>query len=460
MIAIDLTDNTRYYLDKDIDDKSIKKIDKKKYIGQKFLNDLQKLSNPLTTKNLDGVEFIEEKKDRESETLVLKIVKKDEETYLQTGNMIGEFYFNTQKTVYKIDIGLRFDKKDDNRVLEYLLNYASAIYPDKVKLGTKEKKKKDKSNSIIKNLLSNLFAHSASKAYIMGLPAIHHEVHEKGYTLRGRIDMHRLITEELPFKGVTPCIKNERLSVESIGTVLLKAIDIVQSKVNKDFPNLSQIKSSILQADINRILTASVLKEALNHKVLNHPSFYEYRNTLYLASLIINGFKTPDPTEMNGVFYGYLVDISKIWENFLVKHIEQAINENWEVIPEPKLKLFKNKTNLHNLTNTMYPDIVIKCENERKVMVFDAKFKSSEWFNREDFYKTATYISYYTNKGYKVVLSGQIYPDKNLDEINTNVGFLDSDVDFRFFGVDIICEIRRQKESALVGIIKEIVNQA
>ena len=145
---IKLKDNRRYYLiQSDDNDRFI--IDENKFdILVKLLNS----QNPLTTANLDGVEFVEQKS-KESETLVLKKVAKNGETYLQTGNMIGEFYFKASpKTVYKISIGLRFDKDDSSDMLEYLLNYANAIYPDKVDFGTKDTKK-TKTNSIIKILL-------------------------------------------------------------------------------------------------------------------------------------------------------------------------------------------------------------------------------------------------------------------------------------------------------------------
>ncbi len=453
-MKIKLRDNRRYYLNQ-FDD------GKRYIITEKEFKILSSLPNPLTTNNLDGVEFIEQYQDRENETLILKKVTKNGETYLQTGNMIGEFFFKeTTSKVHQISIGLRFEEGSSNNLLEYLLNYANAIYPDKVEFGTKAEKK-SKSNSIVKILLSNMFSHSLSKAHVMGLPTMYQEIYEKDYNIRGRIDINRFISQELPFKGKTPYIRNERLIIESIGAILLKAIDIIQYSVNNTFPNLSQIKGSIRQSRVGNSINNRVIKEALNHSILKHPSFYEYRNTLYLANLIIKGFKAPKPTEMKGVFYGYLVDISKIWENFLIKLLEKNISSEWEIFPEPPLKLFKNKPNIFELTNIMFPDIVLINETKKKVMVFDAKFKSSQWFNREDFYKTATYITHYQKQGYKVVLGGQIYPDTNSDKINENIGFLDSDSDFRFFGIDLK-KINNSKDLKSLGnefikIINDIV---
>jgi len=436
MAQINLNDNTRYYLEctdgiQEYEKKCLKDADFKI---------LEKFPNPLTTSNLEGVEVISKKNSDENENLIFKIVTKNGEKYLQTGNMIGEFYFKlTEKTIHTITIGLRFDKDGSTNILEYLLNYANAIYPNRVDFSTKEDDKKKKSNNIIKILLSNLFTHSLSKAFVMGLPTEYQDILENDYSVRGRIDLNRLISQELPFKGKTPCVRHERVVVNSIAIVLLKAINIIQHQVDVDFPNLSKVKSTLKQSNISNIISVNDIREALNHRVLQHPSFYEYKNTIYLATLILKGFKTPKIDEIRGLYYGYLVDISKIWENYLVKLIGQHINTPWEVESEPELKLFKNRPDFKNtFANVMRPDIVVKNEALKKIMVFDAKFKQSQYFNREDYYKTVSYVSYYQNRGWTVILSGQIYPDINLKETNENVGFLDSEVDFGFFGINLI----------------------
>lgn len=455
---ISLTDNTRYFLESDDNSSD-------KTLPEDIFDLLNNLPNPLTTNNLDGVEYIEKKPNQRNinnETLVFKIVKKNNTTYLQTGNMVGEFFYKQNiGHLHKITIKLRFDKSEDNtnnHLLEYLLNYADAIYPDKVQLGIQNNNNSN-SNSIIELLLSNLFSHSLLKASVMGLPSIYQEKHENNYNMRGRIDTHRLISQELPFKGKTPSISNERSVIKSIGSVLLRAIEIIQNNKKNSFSFLSPIKSNIQQSGINNIINKNILNDALSHKVLNHPSFSEYRNTLYLANLIIKGFKSPKPSSINGLFYGFLVDISKIWENFLVKLIKQNISDDWEIYTEPQLTLFIDQPNAFGFANVMYPDIIIKHIKEQKIMVFDAKFKSSLWFNREDFYKTATYVSYYQNNNYNVVLCGQIYPDNKLDKINSNIGFLGSDVDFRFFGINMSdFQPKELNQEDFIQSIKNITN--
>jgi 5-methylcytosine-specific restriction endonuclease McrBC regulatory subunit McrC len=435
MAQFNLTDNTRYYLDHEEEDQE----KSKKYLSGKSFGILEKLPNPLTTSNLEGVEVISQKNSDENENLIFKIVTKNGQKYLQTGNMIGEFYYkHTENTIHTITIGLRFDKDGSTNILEYLLNYANEIYPSRVDFSTKDQDNKKKSNNIIKILLSNLFTHSLSKAFVMGLPTEYRDILEHDYNVRGRIDLNRLVSKELPFKGKTPTVRHERVIVNSIAIVLLKVINIIQNQVDVDFPNLSKVKSTLKQSNISNIISVNHIREALNHRVLQHPSFYEYKNTMFLATLMLKGFKTPKIAEMRGLYYGYLVDISKIWENYLVKLIGQHISAPWAVEPEPELKLFETRPNFLNYyANVMRPDIVVENEAQKKIMVFDAKFKQSQYFNREDYYKTASYVSYYQNHGWTVILCGQIYPDINLNEINKNVGFLDSGVDFSFFGIDL-----------------------
>ena len=471
-MIINLVDNRRYFL-RDEDNKVDEGIFKISQSSFKILiNLLKTIANPLTTKDLDGVDFIERKYDKEDETLVLKAVTKNGKTYIQTGNMIGEFYFKSEQTTDQINIGLRFDKDwkildkknkeiEHNTILEYLLNYANAVYPNKVKLKPIKSNKK-KSNSIIKLLLSKMFSNSISKAFVMGLPTHYQEFNESGYNVRGKIDINRLVSKELPFKGITPYTRNEKIIEQNIGAILLKAIEIIEREY-MPINVLSSIKSTLKQAGIKPIVIPTTIQKAFRSRVLRNAIFSEYKNSLNLAIMIINGFQTPDFKNINGVFYGYLTDISKIWENYLVKLLRTNISDEWEIKAEPELKLFKDPPKLYEFTNVMYPDIVLKHKTNNKVIVFDAKFKQSSWFNREDFYKTATYISYYQNQNpkYDVILGGQIYPDKAYN--GSDLGFLNSNVDFRFMGIDLKeCKdtnIIKFREQCFIDNIKDITNQ-
>ena len=71
-----------------------------------------------------------------------------------------------------------------------------------------------------------------------------------------------------------------------------------------------------------------------------------------------------------------------------------------------------------------------------------------------------TYISYYQNHGYKVVFSGQIYPDIEAGKINENLGFLASETDFRFFEIDLkeFVNLTKKGEIKFLQIVKNKYN--
>ena len=468
-MEINLVDNSRYVLDK-TDDSNYKKLKDSEF---KQLKGLLK-NNSFSLNDFDKVHLLNKPKEN---TDVLTLKNENSIEYIQTGNLVGTFYFKSGKSLYIVNIGLRFDKENDNSILEFLLDYTYSIYDNSINIGNK--KSRNKSNKVIELLLTKMFINSLSKASVMGLPTIYQERYENSYNFSGRIDINRLLTQETPFKGKTPHIKNERVVVRSIASVILKAIDVLYFNTISEAPKdkakreeylkeklsilspLLQIKNTIKQSIKPQIITKKLINEALRHPALKHPAFYEYKNSVYIASLILEGFKPPKTDDIKGQSIGYLVDISRVWENFLVKLLSNNINDDWDIQIEPKLKLFKTRPNLNNLSNYMLPDIVVINENEKKVMVFDAKFKNSQWFNRDDFYKTTTYISYYQNQGYEVILSGQIYPDKNLLEINQNLGFLDSDIDFRLFGIDIKEEFlsKETKETEFINTIIDKINE-
>jgi 5-methylcytosine-specific restriction endonuclease McrBC regulatory subunit McrC len=468
MKFINLVDNRRYFLESTKNKENGENEENKKYTLKKTEFEILKAFTISDSNKLDNKDFMLVNNPKD-ESFIFKYRNESGEEYVQTGNLIGRFYFKDKeqikdkKQICEINIGLRFDGENSSDILEFLLDYSDSLYPKSIDNSSKEKKNSKDSNKVIEIILIKMFMNSVSKAIVMGLPTIYEEKYENNDNFRGRININDLIAKEMPFKGKVPHIKNEKVVVRNIASVILKTIEVINTRIitnfklkykkqqqkenndelNEDLRKISslfQIKSYIKQSIKPMVITKQVIQEALHHKILNHPSFYEYKNTLKLASLILDSFQEPKLDNIKGESFGYLCDVSKLWENFLVRFLNNNISDDWNIEYEPSdLRLFKNRpTNFsNNIANIIKPDIVIKHKRDKKVMVFDAKFKSSKWFNREDFYKTVSYISYHTTNGYDVILSGQIYPDTKLEEIDKNIGLFDTDVDFRFFGIDL-----------------------
>jgi 5-methylcytosine-specific restriction endonuclease McrBC regulatory subunit McrC len=470
-----LEDNSFYCLDNKID--GFKTITKTLF--EDLIGFLKNNNNLLNTKGSEYIQVLNQHRGQENrDTFILRYFQEKDKNNnyvdcIQTGNFVGKIYLPGKIPVLEVNIGVRFDEENSTNVLEFLLDYTHSLYAKSIKYAEQNSQKK--TNDIIKVLISKLFVQSLSKAFIMGLPKTYKEIYDNSYSPKGRIDLINLISHELPFKGKTPHIKNERVVVESIALVLLKAIDVLiydiygisktASKNKKtieknpyanEIATLSKIKSAIQQSITIQFLSKEIIYQALKHQVLNNPIYSEYKVALFYANLILNGLKEPKVGKNTTEIYGYVTDVSVLWENFLAKLIKDNLSEDWIVDIEPKLKLVAINPGFYNFTNTMYPDLIVRNEVQKKVMVFDAKFKRSNGvFDRDDFYKTVSYITYYQNSGYEVILSGQIYPDTKLKKINENVKLFESNTDFRFFGVDLKKFIKSDEECRFISIIKD-----
>jgi 5-methylcytosine-specific restriction endonuclease McrBC regulatory subunit McrC len=111
--------------------------------------------------------------------------------------------------------------------------------------------------------------------------------------------------------------------------------------------------------------------------------------------------------------FGFVIDVSKLFELYLIKLLRLHFSNEWEVIHEDPLPVYNHLFYSRN----MFPDIVMKKDN--KVMVFDAKYKRMKFrgtkdgiwdLDRNDFFQIHTYISYYKNDGYDVIAGGLLYP--------------------------------------------------
>ena len=145
------------------------------------------------------------------------------------------------------------------------------------------------------------------------------------------------------------------------------------------------------------LLTAEV-------KVLNNPMFAHFRQTLEYAEIILKDLDLKSQKEAKHETYGYLFDISQLFEIYLEKLLAQGLND-WKVYSQEKIKLYQERFYGRNI----YPDIVLK--NNEKVIVLDAKFKkmtmNSQDLDRSDFHQIHTYMQYY---GENLLFGGLIYP--------------------------------------------------
>ena len=280
---------------------------------------------------------------------------------------------------------------------------------------THNKQKKENDNLVMRMLYMH-FILKLEKLSILGLPKSYVKV-EHHHRYRGQIDINRYIKKDIPFQGKISSKSYEQEYVQEIVDVLYIALNVVEGYF-KGFvtQRVFQIRNLLHHYANRRLVDEETINRAINHKVLQNALYSEFKETLEIASYIIR--HTFNITHKNNKFLtGLIFDVSLLWEAYIFKLLKDAHeNDKWKVIHEDPLEVYKDKFYVRN----MYPDIVLKNEQEKKVIVFDAKSKSMTFagrnhfgagdLDRNDFFQINTYMSYYQNSGYTVLAGGLLYP--------------------------------------------------
>ena len=358
-------------------------------------------------------------------------IKKDGDNYLaQTGNYVGKFVWQG----LEIDIKSRFS----NVFLERMLNFADDIFLDDVSITGN---KIDKDLDISKYIIYYMFVQNLEKAFLLGLPKAYKSIEHHEMKLKGKIDINRFIKYDIPFQGKIPSVSREQKEIQEIIDVLYKAIKIID-KNNKAFTNnISHIKTNIKQYRSNNYVSKETINRALKSKALQNPIFSPYKKVLEYARFIINGNSIKEKHDGKNETYGFIVNVAELFEIYVTKLLRKEFPE-WTV-ESPIIELYPK----HFFVRKIIPDIVMT--RGKDVMVFDTKYKRMRMdgrnqygagdVDRNDFFQINTYMSYYQQKGYRVIAGGLLYPMKEFDQNKCHAqGWFDnSNAQFIVDGIDL-----------------------
>ena len=332
------------------------------------------------------------------ERLILKLFRcenpnEDHQYFVQTGLFAGVVYHKGCEFNITCDYGEVF--------LNRMLNFLNNIYIDTAQTAAE---KKNKANTF-QHILCYLFIHALERASTLGLPKAYQQKRQHDYKMRGALDMKAHIKQDIPFMGKISSQYRELNEIQPIVDVLYLACEKLKKAFGVDA--LKPVMNIYQQLKIQysgKYFTQLTLQNAKNHKVLNNPMFAHFRQTLEYAEIILKDLDLKSQKEAKHETYGYLFDISQLFEIYLEKLLAQGLND-WKVYSQEKIKLYQERFYGRNI----YPDIVLK--NNEKVIVLDAKFKkmtmNSQDLDRSDFYQIHTYMQYY---GENLLFGGLIYP--------------------------------------------------
>jgi len=378
-------------------------------IGQK--SPFIKLSNHLKEVNsitLDTslCDVVGELKDIEP---ILKIEKSDEDKLLiTTFGYVGRFSY----LGIEFDIRYRFGEKLLNR----MISKVNSFEVKELKFDAKNKKTDDEDSLALLILYTN-FILKLEKLSVLGLPKSYQRLEHHDNKLRGQLDINRFIKKDIPFQGKISSTSYEQVYVQEIVDVLYGAM----INIEKRMPHLVgerifRVRNLIYHHANRQFVDEKTIENALHHKSIQNSLYGEFKNVIEIASYIIR-HDSSHVHQTNNKYKGLIFDVSLLWESYLYKILKDKIeDENWKVIHEDKLLVYEGIFYKRN----MYPDIIIKNEYSRKVIVLDAKSKSMTFqgsnsygagdLDRSDFFQINTYMSYYHNNKYQVIAGGLLYP--------------------------------------------------
>lgn len=342
---------------------------------------------------------------------LLEIKKSDEadKVIITTFGYVGRFTY----LGVEFDITYRFGQTLLNRMITKVNNFDIKSLEFEAQNNKKQNKQED---SLALLILYMNFIFKLEKLSILGIPKSYQKIEHHTNTLKGQLDINRFIKKDMPFQGKISSNSYEQVYVQEILDVLYGALIIIENSM----PNLLNervfgIKNLIYHHANRRFVDERTIENALYHKSIQNSLYSEFKTIVEIASYIIR-YNNSHEYKSNQNYNGLIFDVSLLWENYLYVLLKENFEKDgWEVIHEEPLEVYKDKFYARN----MYPDIVIKNESTKEILVFDAKSKSMRFSNRyqnggdvdrNDFFQINTYMSYYQNQSYNVKVGGLLYP--------------------------------------------------
>jgi len=337
--------------------------------------------------------------------------KNENEVTITTFGYVGRFSLYGED----FNIGYRFG----NVLLDKMIGKVNDFEVKSLELeATQSKKKSANHDSLALKILYMNFIFKLEKISVIGLPKTYIRVEYHDTKFKGQIDINRFIKKDVPYQGKISSNSYEQFYVQEIVDVLYGALSIVERDMQDFVSNRVFQLRNLLKHYASRVFVDNkTIDDAISHKSIQNSLYSDFKEILEVASYIIN--HNPNLKYLkNKLSKGLIFDVSLLWEKYLYKLLSERFdNDDWKVIHEDKCDVYETMF----FKRGMKPDIVIKNEIDKKILVFDAKSKSMTLTNgigdggygdldRSDFFQINTYMTYYEKKNYKVISGGLLYP--------------------------------------------------
>lgn len=450
---------------------NLKDYSKDTIINAKLYKQVQKI-NPISL-STSVCEVVGDSKVTEQILLIEKGNNKNE-VIITTFGFVGRFtYFGVE-----FNITYRFGKILLSRMISKVNNFPIESLELEDRANHKKNKKED--NLALLILYMN-FIFKLEKLAIIGLPKVYKKIEHHDAKFKGQIDINRFIKKDIPFQGKISSNSYEQEYIQEIVDVLYSALSIVENSMSEVVnQRMFQIRN-LLNHYANKVFVDErTIQNAILHKSIQNSLYSDFKGILEISSSIIN--HNPNlVSQKNKLSKGVIFDISLLWESYLYELLrENCEDEHWKVIHEEECKVYKDMF----FNRGMKPDIIIKNEKLKKIIVLDAKSKSMKFekgggdgawgdLDRSDFFQINTYMTYYDKQGYEVLAGGLLYPikkefdcrfnDENCEEdyeklkAHSDNWFGNSKTKFIVDGIDLSKDNLLESEKNFITRIKKLV---
>ena len=341
--------------------------------------------------------------------LIYRVDKTDDKYSVVAGKYCGLFSFPfeyKQKYAHKgVPVQLKISCGYSDRFFKRILDFCCGIYVNDNPFGGEKA-----TESIYSLLVQYMFLVSLRKTINNGLPKKYVVNRERGYGVKGNVDIESYINSDLQsFDKKLTSVFSERKEIRSIADVLYFAL--TRCKVsNGVLPNLVVYRNYLHGLYSGVKPSRNTIRKALSEPILKNSMYSSFRLPLKYAEILINHNNVTSGNSAQSS--GFLVDASFLWEMYLYNLLRLHFPE-WSIDSQAQISVYGEEGVFYAKNN--YPDIVMTKDD--KIVILDAKFKRMS-FSRDDvdmgdFRQIHFYAYYYSVKNPdKQIYSALVYPTK------------------------------------------------
>ena len=342
-----------------------------------------------------------EESDSVKHELIYRVDKTDDKYSVVAGKYCG--FLSLPFTYYNKPVQLEISCGYSDRFFKRILDFCCGIYVNDNPFGGGKV-----TESIYSLLVQYMFFVSLRKTINNGLPKKYVINRERGYGVKGNVDVESYINSDLQsFDKKLTSVFSERKEIQSIADVLYFALTCC--KVNNDvLPNLVVYRNYLHGLYSGVRPSKNTIRKALSEPILKNSMYSSFRLPLKYAEILINhdNITSGNSTQSSG----FLVDAAFLWEMYLYNLLRLNFPE-WSIDSQAQISVYGEENVFYAKNN--YPDIVMTKDD--KIVILDAKFKrmtfSRNDVDMDDFRQIHFYAYYYSVKNPdKKIYSALVYP--------------------------------------------------